>query len=420
MFRGLCIGAVLLINSIVQAGEMRTWIDRTGKHKIKAELVSYEKGTVTLKTAEGKLITLVVFKLSKTDREFVYKFHNPDYGKRKSRESASDDPKGAGIPDGDDAAAEDDSTEIDEKGKSKTEGSDRATKSKKDRTTRRPRRGNDRDRVAGDQESPSSSQIIDSVSEPGQQKVEVKARAQGGGALGEEEAASLLFVLTFTGDLAEHAVAYGHLKIERFVDQNGVDLIPLFQFLPEDPQTTFVPFASIVAVAADNDFSNGLTAEASNQQQDRSSAKEITWFVRPHADTASIAQFKGTMKLKTGGDRRRIRLANAGTETGIVSPSGETVNAFTMELKHPTPNSLELLLTGDVSAIVKVTVLDVGGMTVDTVGSSAVTSGELTTVSWTFANEVPADTQVVLDLATQLQEVEVPFDINEVALDDAR
>ncbi|MDA0660570.1 MAG: SHD1 domain-containing protein, partial [Planctomycetota bacterium] len=179
------------MNSIVQAGEMRTWIDRTGKHKIKAELVSYEKGNVTLKTAEGKLITLVVFKLSKPDREFVYKFHNPEYGKRKSRESASDDAKGGGTTDGDDATTEDDSTEIDESGKSKTEGGARATKSKKDRSTRRPLRGKDRDRVARDQESPSSSPITDSVSEPGQQKVEIIARAQSGGAIGEEEAAPL-------------------------------------------------------------------------------------------------------------------------------------------------------------------------------------------------------------------------------------
>ena len=211
------------------------------------------------------------------------------------------------------------------------------------------------------------------------------------------------------------------MKIERFVDQNGVDLVPQFQFLPEDPQTTFVPFATILAVAADSDFSNGLIAEGNKQQQqDRSSAKEITWFVRPNPDTASIAQFKGTMKIKTGGDRRRISLANAGTETGIVSPPGETDNGFTMELKHPTPNSLELLLTGDVAAIIKVAVLDVGGMKADTVSSAAATSGEGTTLNWTFANEVPADIQVVLDLAAQLQEVEVPFDITEVALDDAR
>lgn len=393
MFRGLWIGAVLLISSVAEAGEMRTWIDRTGKHKIKAELVSYEKGNVTLKTADGKLIKLVVGKLSKVDREFVYKFHNPNYGKRKTPKNASDDTK-----------------ESDD-----TEG------------------------VAGKQETSPSVRTTDSVVEPNQGKFTVQARAQRDGVIPGEDVQPIRFVLTFAGDGIDKAVAYGQLKIERFVDQNGSDLIPLFQFLPEDPQTAYVPFGSIVgsespgrdivgvgdiigvgAVPPDTDVSIRPAGEAGSRRQADGVEKEIAWLVRPNADTTSIAQCKGTMKLKTGGERHQITLSNVGTDSGLVTPQVANVAPFTMELAHPTPDSLELILVGDVGNVVKATVADAGGTTVDATSASAMTVENRTTLNWTFANNVPADTQVVLELAIELQEVEVPFDLVELAIEAAR
>lgn len=49
----------------------RTWSDASGLHKIEAELVSAEAGTVTLKTASGRVITIPLEQLSKDDQQFV-------------------------------------------------------------------------------------------------------------------------------------------------------------------------------------------------------------------------------------------------------------------------------------------------------------------------------------------------------------
>lgn len=54
--------------------EMQTWTDATGKHKVEAEFISLEGGNVSLKTAEGKTITLELAKLSEADQTTAKNF----------------------------------------------------------------------------------------------------------------------------------------------------------------------------------------------------------------------------------------------------------------------------------------------------------------------------------------------------------
>ncbi len=42
------------------AEEIRTWFDKTGQHKIQAQIVGYENGKVTLKKADGKTVVLPI------------------------------------------------------------------------------------------------------------------------------------------------------------------------------------------------------------------------------------------------------------------------------------------------------------------------------------------------------------------------
>jgi thiol-disulfide isomerase/thioredoxin len=59
-------------------GEERTWTDNSGKHTIKAEIVHVEDNEVTLRKSNGKLVVLLIDKLSAVDQVFIRKQKVPE------------------------------------------------------------------------------------------------------------------------------------------------------------------------------------------------------------------------------------------------------------------------------------------------------------------------------------------------------
>jgi hypothetical protein len=57
--------------ALVCHAEIRTWTDASGQHKIEAELVGVQAGKVTLKRANGTVITLTVNQLSAADQALL-------------------------------------------------------------------------------------------------------------------------------------------------------------------------------------------------------------------------------------------------------------------------------------------------------------------------------------------------------------
>lgn len=57
--------------ALVCHAEIRTWTDASGQHKIEAELVGVQAGKVTLKRADGTVITLTVNQLSAADQALL-------------------------------------------------------------------------------------------------------------------------------------------------------------------------------------------------------------------------------------------------------------------------------------------------------------------------------------------------------------
>lgn len=55
----------------VALGEVRVWKSSSGSHEIRAELISTDGESVTLRTEEGKEITVTLDKLSQADRDFA-------------------------------------------------------------------------------------------------------------------------------------------------------------------------------------------------------------------------------------------------------------------------------------------------------------------------------------------------------------
>ena len=53
------------------SGDLRSWTDATGKHRIEAELVAVKQGWVRLKRASGELVSLPITRLSQSDQDYV-------------------------------------------------------------------------------------------------------------------------------------------------------------------------------------------------------------------------------------------------------------------------------------------------------------------------------------------------------------
>ena len=49
----------------------REWVDSTGKHRVNAELVAVRGDKVVLETADGRIISIPIARLSSPDRRFL-------------------------------------------------------------------------------------------------------------------------------------------------------------------------------------------------------------------------------------------------------------------------------------------------------------------------------------------------------------
>ena len=70
--------ATLYSCAVVSSIEARTWTSSDGKFKITAELVEARTGAVTLKTADGRVISVPLNRLSQADREFIKGLQKPN------------------------------------------------------------------------------------------------------------------------------------------------------------------------------------------------------------------------------------------------------------------------------------------------------------------------------------------------------
>lgn len=63
----------------------RTWTDKSGKHKVEAELVEVKDGKVLLKkTGDGKIVAVPLNRLSVADRRYLSSLDNADSPSKQS------------------------------------------------------------------------------------------------------------------------------------------------------------------------------------------------------------------------------------------------------------------------------------------------------------------------------------------------
>jgi len=71
---------LISISVVCFAGEVRTWTDKTGKHKIEAELMSAKGGVAVLRKADGATTRVPFDKLSEADRRYLENLPNAANG----------------------------------------------------------------------------------------------------------------------------------------------------------------------------------------------------------------------------------------------------------------------------------------------------------------------------------------------------
>ena len=67
----LCLLFCFCCQDVVYGGPLHTWTSKSGKFTIKAELLSFGQGVVSLRRADGKTIKVPLAKLSKDDQNYV-------------------------------------------------------------------------------------------------------------------------------------------------------------------------------------------------------------------------------------------------------------------------------------------------------------------------------------------------------------
>ena len=74
----MALGFVATLFSSAFAAEFRTWVDSSGKHKIKAKLVQASDGQVTLEREDGSQVSIAMDKLSDADRKYLAEMQSGD------------------------------------------------------------------------------------------------------------------------------------------------------------------------------------------------------------------------------------------------------------------------------------------------------------------------------------------------------
>jgi hypothetical protein len=72
------LGFTLVTCTTALAGEPRTWTDKSGKHSITAELVAVQQGSVVLRQADGRQLTVQIKSLSAADRALIEGLVSPE------------------------------------------------------------------------------------------------------------------------------------------------------------------------------------------------------------------------------------------------------------------------------------------------------------------------------------------------------
>lgn len=216
--------------------------------------------------------------------------------------------------------------------------------------------------------------------------------------------------LRIAGAAVNNAAAYGKLKLTEAIDDTGADLRPK-------------PAAKMVAFGGAGDGDRFTEIHRFGMREDDKSRESFDMsidLVLPARKATRIVSLKGTFEVQAGGQEKLVTVANPKSLTGksiddpVLKSAGLTVQIESPKGAGGT-NSLPLKVKGNSAAIKKVEIVDAAGKSISDQSMSMGTGDERTT---TYTLNKPLDDTITLKIhvLAGLKNVNVPFDLKNLAL----
>ena len=387
-FRCLKISAICFLAAITATacGQERTWTSGNGKYEIEATMVEQLDDSVKLKRSDnGKLITVPLNRLSKADQDFL----NTRLGAVSS--SKPDAPDSGSSTKG--STTEGSST------KGSTEGSSSKASSPEDSAAR----GSSTKDSSPKGNATKGSARKGSATKGSSTKLanlNVSARAQWSKFPYENEnARDLELLIEAKGEAAATAVRFGLLKMQTCETDKG----PI-----ETKEENYITKEFAKVKRSEQEFFN---------EHPKDGVRVVLKFEHPNEELSRFETVKGEFKIKTGGSRQTIELADV-LQTLDKNIDDPKLKALGLEVKpNRDEGNVRINLQGKLDSVVKVHLLDQRGNKPDgLLGTSWGGAGNAFSYNFQFENDasIPANLMFRIDVAEDLEELAIPFDLQKV------
>ena len=219
---------------------------------------------------------------------------------------------------------------------------------------------------------------------------------------GKQEPLELELLIEAKGKAARDAIFYGMLKLNKLEADGKPIKIKKDKFSLDDLSKEFV-----LVNRSDNDF-------FVEHPKDGVSAKLV--FAHPKMKLKKFTSVQGEFKIRTGGKREIVKVPAKATKNIKNAKLKELGISAEIELDGSTIN---VNLTGDLSPVYNVELLSAKGKKPGELVSTGWSGSEGTkNYSFQFDNEksISDDLIVELSIATDMEELTVPFDLSNVAV----
>ena len=401
-FRCLKISAICFLAAITATacGQERTWTSGNGKYEIEATMVEQLDDSVKLKRSDnGKLITVPLNRLSKADQDFL----NTRLGAVSS--SKPDAPDSGSSTKG--STTEGSSTKGSTEGNStegnSTEGSSSKASSPEDSAAR----GSSTKDSSPNGSATKGSATKGSATKGSSTKLanlNVSARAQWSKFPYENEnARDLELLIEAKGEAAATAVRFGLLKMQTCETDKGPIETKEENFRMQDITKEFAKVKR-----SEQEFFN---------EHPKDGVRVVLKFEHPNEELSRFETVKGEFKIKTGGSRQTIELADV-FQTLDKNIDDPKLKALGLEVKpNRDEGNVRIGLQGKLDSVVKVHLLDQRGNKPDgLLGTSWGGAGNAFSYNFQFENDasIPANLMFRIDVAEDLEELAIPFDLQKV------
>ena len=220
---------------------------------------------------------------------------------------------------------------------------------------------------------------------------------------GNEQPRDLQLVILAKGPQAAEAIKYGMVKLDEIETNEGELVTKKERFQMNDLSKEFA-----IIKRGDNEFF---------AEHPKDAVQVVFDFEHPDKTIKQIVAAKGSFRIKTGGQRQTLKIEQAIDQAGkkieldALKEQGVEVSITQEE------SDLTVTLNGKHESIYKVELKDDQGKELKNLnGSGWGGGGSIMSYSFNFNGNIPPNTTVYLSMATDLEEVEIPFEVSKLKI----